>query len=43
MVTKPPDLPTEGEKAKESKLLGHNFLRICKSICSLLVSWKHIT
>jgi hypothetical protein len=43
MVTTPPDLPIDGAKAKESKFLGQKFLRLCKSINSLFVSWKQIT
>jgi hypothetical protein len=43
IVTTPPDLPIDGAKAKESKFLGQKFLRLCKSINSLFVSWKQIT
>jgi hypothetical protein len=34
----PPDLPTDGTKAKESKFLGKNCLRNCRSTVSLLDS-----
>jgi hypothetical protein len=40
MVTIPPDLPIEGTNTKESKFLGQKFLKNCKSIFSLFVSWK---
>jgi len=43
MVITPPEAPTEGRKAKASKLGGQDFLINWRSKDSFLVSWRQMT
>ena len=41
-MTKPSEAPTDGRKAKESKLGGQNFQMKGRSMNSFFVSWRQI-